>query len=133
MIQKISRRSLLAGAVAMGAFAMIEGIAKAAATKPFFQWIGLPIGLQVYTLGDEAGRDLDATFAQIAAIGYREIELPSLYDRKPAEVHAAAHKAGLTIASFHIPPVTGAGVGLNIASPPAELADALGALGASRG
>ncbi|HEX8058950.1 MAG TPA: sugar phosphate isomerase/epimerase [Novosphingobium sp.] len=134
MIQQISRRSLLAGAVAMGAFAMIEGTAEAAGKKLFFQRIGLPIGLQVYTLGDEAGRDLDATFAQIAAIGYSEIELPSLYNRKPAEVRAAADKAGLAISSLHVPPVMrGMGAGLTLGSPPAELAEALGTLGARRG
>ena len=76
---------------------MIESAAAAAEGKPFFQRVALPIGLQVYTLGDEAGRDLDATFAQVAAIGYREIELPSLYNRKPGEVRAAADKAGLFI------------------------------------
>lgn len=134
MIQQISRRSLLAGAVAMGAFAMIEGAAEAAGTKLFFQRIGLPVGLQVYTLGDEAGRDLDATFAQIAAIGYREIELPSLYNHKPAEVRAAADKAGLAISSLHVPPVMrGMGAGLTLGSSPAELAEALGTLGARRG
>jgi len=134
MIQAISRRSLLAGAVATGALAMIEGTAEAAGKRLFFQRVGLPIGLQVYTLGDEAGRDLDATFAQISAIGYREIELPSLYNRKPAEVRAAADKAGLAISSLHIPPVMrGMGAGLTLGSPPADLAEALGTLGARRG
>lgn len=134
MIEQISRRSLLAGAVAMGAFAMIEGAAEAAGKKLFFQRIGLPVGLQVYTLGDEAGRDLDATFAQIAAIGYPEIELPSLYNHEPAEVRAAADKAGLAISSLHVPPVMrGMGAGLTLGSPPAELAEALGTLGARRG
>ncbi|RZK00505.1 MAG: sugar phosphate isomerase/epimerase [Novosphingobium sp.] len=134
MVQAVSRRSLLAGMAATGAFAMFEGTALAAKGRTFFQRVGLPIGLQVYTLGDEAGRDIDATFAQIAAIGYREIELPSLYNRKPADLRAAADKAGLAISSLHIPPVMRGmgGAGLTLGSAPAEIADALGALGAKR-
>lgn len=130
----ISRRSLMAGIAVTGALAMLEGTALAAGRKTFFARVGLPVGLQVYTLGDEAGRDVDATFAQIAAIGYREIELPSLYNRKPADLRAAADKAGLAISSLHIPPVMRGmgGAGLTLGSAPAEIADALGALGARR-
>jgi sugar phosphate isomerase/epimerase len=133
MLETISRRSLLASMLATGALAMLHNEAQAAA-KPFFKRIGRPIGLQLYTLGDEAGRNLDATFAEIAKIGYRDIELPSLYGRKPAEIRAAADKAGLSISSLHIPPVMrGMGGGLSLGSAPAEIADALGTLGAKRG
>src|SRR5687767_12379689 len=124
MAHTISRRSMLAGIGAFGAFAMLEGTAEAARGKLFFKRLALPIGLQLYTLGDEAGRDLDATFAQVAAIGYREIELPSLYNRKPAEIRLAADKAGLAISSLHIPPVLrGVAGGLSLASAPGEIAD----------
>lgn len=133
-MQQIDRRALLAGLLSAGAIAASQTTAMAAARRPFFQRIGLPIGLQTYTLGDDAGKDLDATFAQVAAIGYREIELPSLYGRNPVDVRAAADKAGLAISSLHIPPVMrGMGTGLSLGSPPAELAEALGSLGAKRG
>jgi sugar phosphate isomerase/epimerase len=132
-MQAISRRSALAGIAAAGAFAMLEGTAQGAARKTFFQRVGLPIGLQTYTLGDEAGKDIEATFAQIAGIGYREIELFSLYGRKASEVRAAADKAGLKISSIHLPPVMGpAQGGFSLASPPQQIADTLGALGATR-
>ena len=99
----------------------------------FFCRVGLPIGLQVYTLGEEAGRDLDATFAQVAAIGYRELELPNLYGRPASEVEAAARRAGLAVSSVHLAVSTrGAAPGLSLTSPPTEIADALGALGAKR-
>lgn len=112
---------------------MTKGAALAA-SRPFFQRVALPIGLQIYTLGDEAGRDLDATFAQVAAIGYREIELPSLYGRKPADIRAAADKAGLAISSLHLAVTTrGTPTGPTLMSAPAELADSLGALGAKHG
>lgn len=105
------------------------GTSAAAADRPFFERIGVPIGLQLYTLGEEAGRDLDATFAEVAAIGYRDIELPNLYGRKPAEVGAAAKRAGLSISSLHLPAMGG---GLSLLSAPAEIADSLGAIGARK-
>lgn len=131
-MMQMSRRNLLAGFAATGAFALIDTPALAAA-KPFFQRVGLPIGLQLYTLGDEAGRDLDATFAEVARIGYRDIELPGLYNRKPEEVRAAATRAGLTITSLHVPPAPfGGGAGLSLKSDPAVLVETLGALGVKR-
>jgi len=111
---------------------MVHGPSAAAASKPFFERVGLPLGLQTYTLGDEPSRDLDATFSRIAAIGYRDLELPSLYGRKPAEVRQAADKAGLKISSLHLAAARGPGTALMLTSAPSEIADALGALGASR-
>jgi sugar phosphate isomerase/epimerase len=133
-MQQINRRTVLAGLLSTGAFAVTQGTCLAAASRPFFQQVGLPIGLQTYTLGDDAGKDIDATFAQIAGIGYGEIELPSLYGRKSADLRAAADKAGLSINSLHIPPmIRGLQAGLSLGSPAAEIAEALGALGAKQG
>jgi sugar phosphate isomerase/epimerase len=106
----------------------------AASSAPaFFERVGLPIGLQTYTLGNEAGQDLDRTFADVAAIGFGEIELPNLYGRSAKDVAAAAARAGLKVSSLHLAVSTrGAPAGLSLASPPAEIADAFGALGARR-
>ncbi|MET0588207.1 MAG: sugar phosphate isomerase/epimerase [Novosphingobium sp.] len=98
--------------------------------RPFFERIGKPIGLQIYTLGPEAGRDIDATFAQVAQIGYREIELPGLFGKKPADLGAAAARAGLTISSLHLPLVANSGPGLSLGSDASQIAEALAALGA---
>jgi len=131
-MNSIDRRTALAGLFTTGAFAMAGGAL--AAGKPFFERVTLPIGLQVYTLGADAGRDLDATFTQVAAIGYREVELPNLYGRKPAEIRAAADKAGLAISSLHLAVTTrGAPTGLSLMSPSAEIAESLRTLGAKQG
>lgn len=132
MPQEFSRRSLLATMAAGGAFAMVQGPSATAASQPFFKRVGVPVGLQTYTLGDEPSRDLEATFDRIAAIGYRDLELPNLYGRKPAEVRQAADRAGLKISSLHLPAARGPGAGLMMTSPPSEIADSLGALGARR-
>jgi sugar phosphate isomerase/epimerase len=129
----INRRGLLTGLAATGAMAMISSPAAAAQRKGFFERIGRPIGLQLYTLGDEAGHDLNATFDQVAAVGYRDIELPSLYGRSPREIRGAADRSGLSISSLHLAVSTrGQPTGLSLTSPPAEIADSLGALGAKR-
>ncbi len=125
-----ARRSLVTGLSSLAALCWLEGRALAAPRETFFAKIGQPIGLQVYTLGEEAGRDIDATFAQIAAIGYREIELPNLYSRKPADIRAAANRAGLTIRSIHIP-AQGTGTG-SLNGAPAEVAEMVKTLGARR-
>ncbi|MFN3583832.1 sugar phosphate isomerase/epimerase family protein [Phenylobacterium sp.] len=93
------RRSFL---VAAGA-ALVSTRAQAqSGAAPFFQRAGLPIGLQLYTLGPDAGKDLDATLAAVAGIGYRDVELPGFMGRTPAEIRAALDKAGLTCRSAHI-------------------------------
>jgi sugar phosphate isomerase/epimerase len=129
----ISRRSLLQGFCTAGACAMLDRPAIADTATNFFQRRGLPMGLQTYTLGEEAGKDIDATFAAVAAIGYRDIELPNLYGRKPAEIRQAAERAGLTISSLHVPfGRSGEAPGLSATGNPAEIAENLGALGATR-
>ncbi|MCB2074667.1 MAG: sugar phosphate isomerase/epimerase [Novosphingobium sp.] len=114
----------------------MSGLAACATTatgqSSFFARTGLPIGLQVYTLGEQAGQDIDATFAAIAAIGFREIELPGLLGHKPPQVRAAAQRAGLSIGSIHLPITGHAGSQtLTFNGAPSAIADALGELGAS--
>lgn len=130
-MQHIERRLFMAGIGASALAAMGSGVVQAKSTRTFFRRVGLPIGLQIYTLGPEAGKDLDATFAQVAKIGYREIELPGLLGHQPAELAAAAARAGLKIASIHLPLLSmGGAKGLSMASEPARIAEDLGTLGA---
>ena len=129
----VSRRSLLGGFISAGAGMMISGCAHRAPSQSFFDRIDQPIGLQVYTLGDEAGRDLGATFASLAAIGYRDIELPSLYGQKPAAIAQMASDAGLAISSLHLAVSTrGQPQGLSLENEPEVIAEALSDLGARR-
>lgn len=125
------RRAFLQGGIAT--VMALSTQAASARGSGFFARIGKPIGLQLYTLGDDAGKNLDAIFAAVAEIGYRDIELPNLYGHGPAVMRAAADKAGLSISSLHLAVSTrGAPAGLSLSSSPAEIADALGALGAQR-
>jgi sugar phosphate isomerase/epimerase len=133
MVMLSNRRSFIAGLGAISATAMMGNGASATARKPFFDRIGRPLGLQLYTLGDEAGRDIDATFARVAALGYRDIELPGLYGRKPADIRAAADRAGVSISSLHLSADSfGKATGLMLTSPADAIADSVKTLGASK-
>src|SRR3546814_6247845 len=57
--------------------------------------LGEAIGLQIYTLGSDALKDLDAALGAIAAIGYRTVELMPMADHAPIEVRDALRRAGL--------------------------------------
>jgi sugar phosphate isomerase/epimerase len=63
------------------------------------------IGVQLYTLRDAARIDLDRTLADIAAIGYTDVEmLMSLknFNHSPTEVRAMLDKHGLRAPSTHV-------------------------------
>jgi sugar phosphate isomerase/epimerase len=93
----LHRRSFLAAGFA----AMTAGGASAAA-QPFFKRHGLPIGIQLYTLGPDAAKDLEGTLKAVADIGYKTIELHGLLGRTGAQMKAALDAAGLTCASIHV-------------------------------
>lgn len=92
----LSRRALLAAGIA----AVTASSAEAA--QPFFKTRGLPIGIQLYTLGPDAAKDLDGVLAALAGMGYRAIELAGFVGRTPAEMKAALDKAGLSSTSAHV-------------------------------
>jgi sugar phosphate isomerase/epimerase len=94
-----SRREFLIGtgsAFAASAFLLSQP------SKLFANPLGRPIGLQLYTVREQLGRDYDGTLRQVAAIGYREVELAGFFGKKPAEVKKSLQDAGLHCTSIHI-------------------------------
>lgn len=137
MDKYLDRRALLIGMAGAGLALGVGGsAAEAGPRRGFFQRIDRPIGLQLYALGDEPKADLDGTFARLAAIGYRDIELPQLYGKTPAEVRAAADRAGLAISSMHLAVSIQSAPdpsSLMLSSEPGRIAEGLGILGAQAG
>jgi sugar phosphate isomerase/epimerase len=89
----VSRRGVLSAAL---------GIAFAAAASPVAAApLGLPVGLQLYTVGAELGRDFEGTLRAIAALGYRDVEFAGFYDRAPGALRKALADAGLRSRSAH--------------------------------
>ncbi len=60
-------------------------------------------GVQLYTLRALMAEDLEGTLAEVAAIGYREVEFAGYFDRSPAEVREALAAAGLSAPATHLP------------------------------
>jgi len=60
-----------------------------------------PFGLQLYTVRHALAQDFQNTLREISAIGYREVELYSFFNRGPSETRRALASAGLTCPSGH--------------------------------
>lgn len=97
-----SRRRAL-GAIAVTAFAAAAGRPECARAGEAAQIAWVP-GLELYTLGLKPEDDLDASFKKVAAIGYRDVELPGPYGKSAAELRCALDGAGLRSSSAHAPP-----------------------------
>lgn len=61
------------------------------------------IGIQLYTVRDALRRDYDGTLAELAAIGYREVESGKDHDlASPRAMRAALARHGLISPSYHV-------------------------------
>jgi sugar phosphate isomerase/epimerase len=96
----VTRRGFL-GAVAAGAAAA----GTSAWTRERSQGGGgsiKSIGLQLYTVRTEMGKDFEGTLAKVAATGYKEVEFAGYFDKSPQDVKATLARHGLTSPSTHI-------------------------------
>jgi sugar phosphate isomerase/epimerase len=96
-VQEISRRSFLkTGSAALAAFGM-------GGTKLFANPLGLPIGLQLYSVRALLPKDFEGTLKQLSAIGYKEVEAAGFFDHSAEDVKKAMSNAGLRCISAHYP------------------------------
>ncbi len=65
--------------------------------------LGLPLGVQLYSVRDLLPKDYEGTLKQLGAIGYREVEAAGFFDHTPAQVKQAMGQAGLQCVSAHYP------------------------------
>lgn len=63
--------------------------------------LGLPIGLQLYSVREMLPQDFEGTLKKLAAIGYQEVEAAGFYGRSAAEVKHNMSEAGLHCVSGH--------------------------------
>src|SRR5262249_35999848 len=95
-MRSMTRRQFLARSVAAAGLA---GLASRAPAAP----LGLPIGLQLYTVREQLGKDFDGTLKLVAAAGYQEVELFSFLGRKAKAIRESLDSAGLRCVSAHYP------------------------------
>lgn len=120
----LSRRGLLAAGGA--AMAAAWAGAASAAEANFFQRRKLPLGIQLYSLGPDLAKELDAQLATVSKIGFKTVELAGYLGRTPAELRAAFDRAGLACTSAHVQPK---GAGATFSGDLGKLADDLHVIG----
>ena len=126
----IARRTVLKAAAAGLGLAVPTLRALAADPAPFFTRHHLPLGLQLYTVGTQARKDLNGTLTKVAAAGYQTVELAGLYGNSPQVMRKAADDVGLKYTSIHLQMQALKGEpGLD--QPPDQLAAAMQVLGLS--
>jgi sugar phosphate isomerase/epimerase len=65
--------------------------------------LGLPLGLQLYSLRELLPKDFDGTLKAIAAAGYTEVEAAGYYAMSAADFKQSMTAAGLNCVSGHYP------------------------------
>jgi sugar phosphate isomerase/epimerase len=86
--RQFDRRAMMFGAAASaGMLGLATPEQLLAQERSFFARRRLPIGIQLYTLGPDAEKDLDGTLKAVAAIGYRKVELAGLLGRTARIAH----------------------------------------------
>lgn len=90
------RQFLRSTALAAGGGALALHAPRAGATP-----LGLPLGIQLYSVREQLAKDYEGTLKQLAGLGYRQVEAAGFYNRSPEQVKAALAGAGLTMPSSH--------------------------------
>jgi sugar phosphate isomerase/epimerase len=98
-MHRISRRTFLQTASASAAGAAVWMRAPRLMANP----LGLPIGLQLYSVRDLLPKDYEGTLRQLGALGYQEVEAAGFFGHNPSEVKQAMEHAGLHLVSAHYP------------------------------
>jgi sugar phosphate isomerase/epimerase len=95
-LRTISRREF---AGAMTAVATMSFAGRFAYANP----LGLPLGIQLYSVRQQMAVDLDDALAAVRAAGYTEVEAAALPQKSAPEIRSALDKAGLRCVSAHHP------------------------------
>lgn len=90
---KLNRREFI------GSAAATVVMSRSASANP----LGLPLGIQLYSVRQQMTQDLAMALAGVAAAGFKEVESAALPKKPAREIRAALDKAGLTCVSSHHP------------------------------
>jgi sugar phosphate isomerase/epimerase len=90
----ITRRQILKQGAGLAALGALGPAAFAAAAK-------VPVGLQLYSVRGECGKDLPGTLAAVAKIGYKGVEFAGYYGRKAEDLRKLLDDNGLVCCGTH--------------------------------
>ena len=91
------RQFLVAGAASAVTATYLSGGLSELQASP----LGLPVGLQLYTVKEDLAKDFNGTLQQVAAAGYKEVEAAGFYDRKAADFKHSIEAVGLRLPGAH--------------------------------
>ena len=98
-MNRISRRNFLKAASAAAACTAAWGSASTVMANA----LGLPIGLQLYSVRELLPKDYQGTLKRLGEMGYQEVEAAGFYGYTAGEVKQAMDQAGLRCVSAHYP------------------------------
>jgi sugar phosphate isomerase/epimerase len=96
-MRRISRRRFVQTASASAACAALWNSALPLMANP----LGLPLGLQLYSVRDILPKDYEGTLKRLSELGYREVEAAGFFGHSAGEVKQAMEHAGLRCVSAH--------------------------------
>lgn len=91
-----SRRAFVGGALSLAACSLWARNCLANA-------LGLPLGIQLYSVREQMAEDLDTALTAVASAGFVEVEAAALPKKSAREIRSALDKAGLRCVSAHHP------------------------------
>ena len=89
-----------------GSAALIYGSAMLRGSTLNAEPLGLPLGLQLYSVRELLPKDYEGTLKKVAAVGYKQVEAAGFYDKSASQVKQAMQAAGLQCVSAHYPLTT---------------------------
>lgn len=93
-MKKFSRREFIGTTAAIAVLSVAD---RAALATP----LGLPLGIQLYSVREQMAEDLEVALTAVSAAGYTEVEAAALPKKSAKEIRAALDKAGLRCVSAH--------------------------------
>jgi sugar phosphate isomerase/epimerase len=100
-MKSVSRRHFMQATAAAAAATTVSGSFFGLHADP----LGLPVGLQLYTVGADMQKDFDGTLKKIADIGYRVVEgasYQSFQGKSAADLRKSFSAVGLKCPSAHV-------------------------------
>ncbi len=86
-----------------GAAALLYASTLPHATRALASPLGLPLGLQLYSVREQLPKDYGGVLKAIGSLGYQEVEAAGFFNHPPEEVKQAMADAGLRCVSGHYP------------------------------
>jgi len=86
-----------------GSAALIYGSAMLRGRELNAEPLGLPLGLQLYSVRELLPNDFEGTLKKIGALGYKQVEAAGFYNKSASQVKQAMQAAGLQCVSAHYP------------------------------